>query len=96
MKGERAERVRVAAETGCTEWDSIQGVCVAGGCDCLRQARVRLEAYALAINDAAVAIDRFQDIIGWQPGKSRNRLVCEIRDRVRGLKYSSVCKAEND
>ena len=42
--------------------------------------------YELAINDAVVAIDRFQDIYGWQPGESRNRLVCEIRDRVRELK----------
>ena len=43
------------------------------------------EAYLLAIYDAAVAINRFQDILGWQPGESRNKLVCEIRDRVLGL-----------
>ncbi len=43
------------------------------------------EAYVLAINDAAAAIDRFQDIFGWKPGESRNELVCEIRDRVLGM-----------
>ena len=27
-------------------------------------------------------VDRFQDIIGWQKGESRNAFVCEIRDQV--------------
>lgn len=52
------------------------------------------EAYALAINDAVVIIDRFQDIIGWQSGESRNRLICEIRDEVREQKFSHETKTE--
>jgi hypothetical protein len=27
-------------------------------------------------------IDIFQDIWSWQPGESRNALVCDIRDKV--------------
>lgn len=42
MKGERNMRRRIVAETGCTEWDFIQGLCVAGECSCLREARERL------------------------------------------------------
>ena len=33
-------------------------------------------------NTVYQTIDRFQDIIGWQKGESRNKLVCEIRDKV--------------
>lgn len=50
------------------------------------------EIYARAIEDAVNAIDLFQDIVGWQPGESRNALVCEIEDRVRTLKLSSSPK----
>ena len=28
---------------------------------------------------------RFQDIVSWQPGESRNRLVCDIADFVESL-----------
>lgn len=27
-------------------------------------------------------VDQFQDMVGFQPGESRNALVCEIRDAV--------------
>ena len=43
MKGERNMRRRIVAETGGTEWDFIQDLCVAGECSCLREARERLE-----------------------------------------------------
>jgi hypothetical protein len=38
---------------------------------------VRKEVYA--------TINRFQDLVSWQPGESRNALVCEIRDKVDAL-----------
>lgn len=43
MKGEQAMRKLVALESGCTEWDGVQQICVQHGrCDCLREARERL------------------------------------------------------
>ncbi len=43
MKGERNMRREIVFEIGCTEWDFIQDLCVAGECSCLREARERLE-----------------------------------------------------
>lgn len=40
-------------------------------------------AASVLLDEITTIIDSFQDIIGWQPGESRNALVCEIRDKVR-------------
>ena len=43
----------------------------------------RLESQIAVLREKArTTIHRFQDILGWQQGESRNALICEIRDAV--------------
>ena len=54
--------------------------------DLIKCEDMRKEVYA--------TINRFQDIWSWQPGESRNALVCEIRDRVDALIACSAIARE--
>jgi hypothetical protein len=38
-------------------------------------------------------IDIFQDVVGWQPGESRNALVADIRDKVEGALRAKAARA---
>jgi len=40
-------------------------------------------------------IDAFQDIMGWQPGESRNLLVIKMREKVKGL-FGEAARQEAD
>ena len=41
---------------------------------------------SLAIETCAKVAHEFQDIVGWQPGESRNAMVGDIESRIRALK----------
>lgn len=43
------------------------------------------DARAETLEEACTEINSFQDIVGWQPGESRNALVVEIWNAVRAL-----------
>jgi hypothetical protein len=50
---------------------------------CLKEDFAVAEAQVAVLREKArTTIDRFQDILGWQPEESRNALICEIRDAV--------------
>ena len=50
---------------------------------------VALIAHAKEVRDEAVKrIDIFQDIVGWQPGESRNALIWEIEQSVGIIEVS--------
>ncbi len=49
------------------------------------KAEARTEALEEAAERMIREIDVFQDIVGWQPGESRNKLVCDIAEKMGGI-----------
>ena len=46
---------------------------------------VARHAYRAGMEAAAKIADRHQDIVGWQPGESRNKLVGDIARAIRAV-----------
>ena len=74
MKGERIKRKRIAIETGCSEWDGVQGLCIQHGeCACLTEARKSIKTDKPENTSVSAVI---------APKESRTPIINRYQERV--------------
>lgn len=58
-------------------------LCKYPACDCALMPKAAKKLIVAGMEAAAKIADRHQDIVGWQPGESRNKLVGDIARAIR-------------